>query len=127
MDFQNTVNYQLNGSVANAQWEALFPSTGGLVYLGPEKRPFMLSTFHQLRCLDIIRRNYALDAEKGHKNPTSQTRHCMNYLRQMILCRGDSRLERVVDPEGAHAVQVRDSQTCRDWRSLYSQVEKNIA
>lgn len=125
MDFQNTVNYQLNGSIADTQWAALMPSKAGIVHLGPDNRPFMLSTFHQLRCLDIIRRSYNQDSELGRANPTTLTRHCMNYIRQMVLCRGDTRLERVVDPDGPHAVQIRDPQTCRDWRSLYSQVEKN--
>lgn len=45
-------------------------------------------------------------------------------LGQMILCRGDRRLERVVDPFGPHAVQVRETTTCRDWASVHAQVTK---
>ncbi|TFK35071.1 hypothetical protein BDQ12DRAFT_688754 [Crucibulum laeve] len=122
MDFQNTVNYQLNGSVADAQWEAMMPQNDGLIYLGPEKQPFMLSVFHQLRCLDIMRRAYTDGAAGGDSHKSPLARHCLNYIRQMVYCRGDLRLERVVDPNGPHAVQVRDPQTCRDWRAVYSKL-----
>jgi Mycotoxin biosynthesis protein UstYa len=127
LDPQNSVNYQMNGSAAEAQWKALIPPGDGIVRLGPDKKPFMLSTFHQLRCLDIIRESYARDMLQKRANPTPLTRHCMNYIRQMVLCRGDLKLERVVDPYGAHSVQIRDPKTCLDWRSLYSQVEANVA
>ncbi|KAH6912438.1 hypothetical protein BKA70DRAFT_1422000 [Coprinopsis sp. MPI-PUGE-AT-0042] len=127
MDVQNSVNYQLNGSAADVQWKALMPSGDGIVRLGPDQKPFMLSTFHQLRCLDILRDSYVRDMQQGRPNPTPLTRHCLNYIRQMVLCRGNLKLERVVDPYGAHSVQIRDPMTCRDWRSLYSHVEANAA
>jgi Mycotoxin biosynthesis protein UstYa len=127
MEMQNTVNYQLNGSDADAQWKRLVPSGGGIVRLGSDAAPFMVSTFHQLRCLDIIRKAYVRDAQAGRPNPTPLTSHCLNYIRQMILCRGNSRLERIVQPDTAHTVQLRDPQTCQDWRSLYAQAEANIA
>lgn len=127
MEMQNTVNYQLNGSDADAQWSRLIPSGGGIVRLGLDRTPFMVSTFHQLRCLDIIRMAYVHDSEAGRPNPTALTLHCLNYIRQMILCRGSSRLERVVQPDTLHSVQLRDPQTCRDWRRLYAEAEANGA
>ena len=125
MDVQNTVNYQINGTDADAQWKRLVPSGGGIVHLGPDKTPFMVSTFHQLRCLDIVREAYARDAEAGKAQPTPLTRHCLNYLRQMVLCRGSAKLERITSPDALHTVEVRDPQTCRDWRTLYHQTEAN--
>ncbi|KAJ7493679.1 hypothetical protein FB451DRAFT_1215114 [Mycena latifolia] len=118
MDVHNTENYQLNGSQADVQWEALIPSNGGLVRLGPQNELFMVSMYHQLKCLDIIRRDY-VEGSKGKNGTEPLTRHCLNYLRQMVLCRGDRRLECVVDPFGEHAVQVRGTQTCRDWTQVY--------
>jgi hypothetical protein len=125
MDFQNSINYQLNGSASDTQWEALIPEGGGHVFLGEEKKPYMLSMFHQLRCLDIVRRSY-MAGYVGNMSEVKekQVRHCMNYLRQMVLCRGDRRLERVVDPYGKHAVQVRDPQTCKDWRVVYDRIRR---
>ncbi|KAJ7214265.1 hypothetical protein C8J57DRAFT_1096591 [Mycena rebaudengoi] len=118
MDVHNTQNYNLNGSQADAQWAALIPPSGGLIRLGPQNELFMVSMYHQLKCLDIIRRDY-VEGSMGKVWVSPQTRHCLNYIRQMVLCRGDKRLERVVDPFGEHAVQVRGKQTCRDWTMVY--------
>ncbi|KAJ7697021.1 hypothetical protein B0H17DRAFT_1007303 [Mycena rosella] len=122
MDVHNTGNYQLNGSQADAQWEALIPANGGLVRLGPHQELFMVSMYHQLKCLDIIRRDYVFGS-MGKNGTDPLTRHCLNYIRQMVLCRGDRRLECVVDPFGEHAVQVRGTQTCHDWRQVYDHFE----
>jgi hypothetical protein len=124
MTVHNTINYQLNGTRADAQWAAMMPPGEGLVHLGPNKEPFMVSMFHQLRCLNIIRQAYEAGSH-GNKEMDAIGFHCLNYIRQMVLCRGDRRMERVVDPYGAHAVQVRDTQTCKDWRAVYSMVENN--
>ena len=125
MDVHDTIiHYALNGSNADSQWNAMIPANGGIVHLGPNKEPFMLSMFHQLRCLDIIRRAY-MEGSQGGDAHTSVSHHCLNYIRQMVLCRGDLRLQRVVDPYGEHAVQFRDTQTCLDWRVVYSMVQEN--
>ncbi|KAJ7124097.1 hypothetical protein C8R43DRAFT_899101 [Mycena crocata] len=118
MDVHNTENYQLNGSQADAQWEALMPARGGHIWVGPHNELFMVSMFHQLKCLDIIRKEY-VEGIQGKIGTEAQTLHCLNYIRQMVLCRGDRRLECVVDPFGEHAVQVRGVQTCRDWTQVY--------
>ena len=124
MDVHDTVHYPLNGSDADSQWNAMIPTDGGIIHLGPNKEPFMLSMFHQLRCLDIIRRAY-MEGSRGGDASTPISRHCLNYIRQMVLCRGDLRLQRVVDPYGEHAVQFRDTQTCLDWRVVYAMVQDN--
>ncbi|KAJ6529061.1 hypothetical protein DFH09DRAFT_156562 [Mycena vulgaris] len=123
MDVHNTENYQLNGSQADAQWEALIPANGGLIRVGPQNKIFMVSIYHQLKCLDIIRRDY-VERSVRKTGTAPLTRHCLNYIRQMVLCRGDRRLECVVDPFGEHAVQVRGTQTCRDWSKVYDHVSQ---
>ncbi|KAJ7074803.1 hypothetical protein C8F01DRAFT_35265 [Mycena amicta] len=126
MDLHDTDKYALNGSLADAQWRALIPDNGGIVELG--ERNFMLSMIHQLRCLDIIRRDYVAGWEGRRTTPngevSAQTHHCLNYIRQMVLCRGDRRLECVVDPFGQHAVQIRGTQTCRDWSKVFDSVRQ---
>nr|GAT49350.1 predicted protein [Mycena chlorophos] len=128
MDVHNTDNYDLNGTLADAQWAALMPPNGGIVELGPHGEKFMLSMAHQLQCLDVIRQDYVAGWEGRRTTPngevSARAHHCLNYIRQMVLCRGDRRLEQVVDPFGAHAVQVRGTQTCKDWtRVLDSMAE----
>ncbi|KAJ7456067.1 hypothetical protein FB451DRAFT_1372967 [Mycena latifolia] len=132
MDVHDTPHYGLNGSAADAQWAALIPHNGGIVRLRAGTREkeetFMLGMAHQLRCLDVIRRDWVRGAELHEADaewqPTTSavTAHCLAYLRQMVLCHADRRLEPVVDPFGAHAVNVRGVQTCRDWEAVYKWV-----
>jgi hypothetical protein len=127
MDVHNAANYELNGTLADAQWATLIPEHGGIVRLGPDRTPFMLSMYHQLRCLDIMRRDYIAGSlsPPGEHETSPSTRHCLNYIRQMVMCRGDRRLESVIDPFGEHAVQVRGTQTCRNWEQVYAFVRGN--
>lgn len=133
MHVEPSENYQLNTTLGDAQWSALVPSSGGIVHLpvpgsdaGP--KPFMLSMFHQLRCLDIIRRAYVYrDRQQDTPDMTNMTaisRHCLNYLRQTVLCRRNTRIERVVDPYMQPSVQPWGPLTCKDWRVVYGAVER---
>ncbi|KAF7297366.1 hypothetical protein MIND_00970100 [Mycena indigotica] len=79
MSVEDTVNYQLNDSLADAQWASLTPNNG-IVYVGAEKSPYLLSLFHQLKCLDIIRRMHLAVKSKDHSYD-ALGRHCLNYLR----------------------------------------------
>ncbi|KAK0209090.1 hypothetical protein DFS33DRAFT_1307596 [Desarmillaria ectypa] len=131
MDLENTVNYQLNSTAYNnAQWSALAPG-GGIVYLGPNRTPYLPSFFHQLRCLDIIRLFYVAqeqDVDNQDAKEAAAARHCLNYLRQMLFCRSDLNLESVISGDlDHHAVAGRRTQTCRDWRAVYEALEKNSA
>ncbi|KAJ6498096.1 hypothetical protein C8R47DRAFT_1112793 [Mycena vitilis] len=130
LNVENTVHYQLNSSGADAEWAALVPPNGGIVRVGPDKTPLIPSLFHQLRCLDILRKAYVVDAHNNlpeHARLAAQSRHCLNYLRQMIMCRANLRLEPVVDPLGVHAVDPWGKLTCSDWRVVYTAFGKNEA
>ncbi|OCH85539.1 hypothetical protein OBBRIDRAFT_891123 [Obba rivulosa] len=103
------------------EWAALVPGNG-TVHVGARREPFRVSMFHQLQCLDTIRRQLVLP--KPRRN-MQRARHCMNYLRQMALCRGDTFLDPYeylskVRPLARHA-----ERRCLDWRVLYDAAEKN--
>lgn len=123
---ENSVNYGIHGPVADAQWEAIIPDNGGIVYMGRDRRPFMPSMFHQLQCLKSIRISYLqVNSTAGQAaDPTAQ--HCLNYLRQMILCRGDLNLEQVISNH-FHSVHFRREQTCRNWEIPYAEHAHNHA
>lgn len=90
MHVQNTVNYQLNGSLADVQWASLIPDGGGIVHLGEGRYPFMLSIYHQLRCLDLIRQAYTEGASDTSLPVSPTAVHCLNYLRMStarLLCK----------------------------------------
>ncbi|KAI0686662.1 hypothetical protein C8T65DRAFT_590966, partial [Cerioporus squamosus] len=126
MYFEPTVHYELNSTMANREWTSLVPTNGGIVWIGPNHEPFLVSMFHQLQCLDIIRQSYNAWDGLRPDGPSPAAHHCLSYLRQMLLCRRDTRLEPVIDTEGPHAVQPWGLMTCRDWRGVYEAHERNV-
>ncbi|TFK53102.1 hypothetical protein OE88DRAFT_1697616 [Heliocybe sulcata] len=121
MPIHDSVHYNINSSTAAREWAALFPEGGGFVYLGSEYQQFGISMFHQLHCLEAVRRAI-LD-----KSASQHTQHCLSYLRQMILCRADLRLEPVIEPYLRREVDASGDRTCRDWTLVYQAVEENHA
>ncbi len=103
------------------EWQPLFPG-GGIVHLGPEREPFTVAMMHQLRCLDVVRDQLSRSKRERDEEPT---RHCLNYLRQSLQCRGDLQLDAYqyahkVNPLHPHAVR-----RCKDWRVVYDKVTEN--
>ncbi|KZV82435.1 hypothetical protein EXIGLDRAFT_778581 [Exidia glandulosa HHB12029] len=118
MQLEETTHYQTDGDMAKQEWDSIFPQHhDGFIFLGPNKRPFGLSMFHQASCFlapPIFR--------QGIK-PTKHIQHCFNYIRQMILCRSDIRLEPIDPTHGAKAVDAAQLHTCRDWSRVYELLE----
>lgn len=52
--------------------------------------------------------------------------HCMNYIRQMVLCGADLTLEPEGDDRG-EATGVGVTHTCRDWTTVYDTINDNYA
>ena len=52
------------------------------------------------------------------------SRHCLNYMRQMVLCRADLALDPVLG-RGTEARVRPDTNQCVDWRRVYQELEKN--
>ena len=125
MDIHDSARYATNGTAADAEWAALIPSGGGIVHMGtgPNMQPFMLSMFHQLHCLRLIRSGLAGD----YRAPTQgHFGHCLNYLRQMILCKPDLTLEPGDVLERDFSVERQGSvHVCEDWRQVYDMMQEN--
>ncbi|KAI9439106.1 hypothetical protein H4582DRAFT_115883 [Lactarius indigo] len=120
MNIESTKHYQLSGYSADAEWAALAPNKG-TIYLGPQHRPFSISLFHQLRCLDVIRRDIT---ESLPPEESKLSRHCLNYMRQMVLCRTDLAVDPVLGRELEAEVRAETNQ-CVDWRRVYQNLEEN--
>ncbi|KAG1793515.1 uncharacterized protein HD556DRAFT_510485 [Suillus plorans] len=126
MAFEDSVHYQINTEDGRAEWASLTPGNG-LVYLGEQPgRPFSISMFHQLRCLDIIREDIV-----GADSNAALSRHCLNYLRQMIMCRSDAQLENILLASKEDSLQpffVRPgTYVCNNWNSVLEEVKRNQA
>jgi len=120
MLFEDTQRYSLDTPEGNAEWDVLLPRGEGTVHI--DSQPYTLSMFHQLECLDIIRKatvNVARNATPSRPHPDGLERHCMNYLREMVLCRSDIRLEYVKEL-GAHSVERSNIYKCKNWELVYT-------
>lgn len=132
----------MNNSESAAEWTSTLPSGQGIFLLGPNHdRPFTISMFHQIRCLDIIRKAI-IGFEGGSKQDgrrgadamatEADARQCIGYIRQMVLCASDTTLEpqsiRALEEDGVTAVDGYDvTHVCRDWSAVYDMAEKNFA
>ena len=89
----------------------------------------MVSMFHQLRCLDIIREvivDFYLDTSPDATiSRPAIVQHCMNYLRQAVMCRGDLHLETVRASGGPQVTVSAVTHSCKDWTAVYEAAEEN--
>ncbi|KIJ64926.1 hypothetical protein HYDPIDRAFT_111610 [Hydnomerulius pinastri MD-312] len=118
--FDKTAHYSLESDDGRAEFNALIPPGGHTVTLpdpSGEQVTYTVTLFHQLKCLGIIRDNY-----EARQPPSLLTRHCMNYLRQSVMCHMNLRIEPSVKPAG-NAIRGYDA-VCRDWTKLYEEVDK---
>ncbi|KAJ7448667.1 hypothetical protein B0H11DRAFT_1744105, partial [Mycena galericulata] len=132
MWFNDTERYSID---AINDWKSLFPPGNGWVKLGVEHRPFAISMYHQMHCIEGIRHALLLsatgedtksDAARSHAN------HCFNYLRQLLLCRADTTLEPTHlvtltnGTRGAAASGNMVLHICRDWTQVRDFVRVKI-
>ncbi|KII91606.1 hypothetical protein PLICRDRAFT_38403 [Plicaturopsis crispa FD-325 SS-3] len=135
LTLENSRHYPLDSPDADAEYRSLYPGDLGFLRLGPNKRFFGVAMYHQLHCLDSLRmaitrgpeHDHRRDAEfsgYGKRAQVPHVNHCLNYLRQTILCSADLTLEPEISPnevgEGLAVTHV-----CRDWSRLYEYAEKN--
>ncbi|KAG1748966.1 uncharacterized protein EDB91DRAFT_1111695 [Suillus paluster] len=121
MRVDQTAHYSVVTDEGGEEYAKLIPRGGHAVNItDPEtgqSHTYTVTLFHQLKCLGIIRDNYA-----AARPPSMITRHCMNYLRQSILCHPNMRIEPAVNNLGS-AVRGYDA-VCRDWTKVYEEVDK---
>jgi len=124
----DTVRYQLDTEDGVAEWDASMAGNG-MIYLGEQCRPFSISMFHQIRCLNTLRKALVRVHSRNSSSIRQDTedwdltRHCMNYLRQMVFCRSRSYLDPVLGYPQPNAHP--DTDQCRDWSAVYEEVRLN--
>jgi len=110
MGFQNANHFGLDAEDGILEWKAIIPGGDGIIYLGAHHQPYGISMFHQLRCLDIVRDEVVRDRSDGD-NISELGRHCLNYIRQMVMCRGDLEFESF---RSRHTIRS----TCSEYTSV---------
>ncbi|OCH86029.1 hypothetical protein OBBRIDRAFT_807074 [Obba rivulosa] len=106
------------GFTSDQEWAALVPGNG-TVHVSPHHQPFMVSMFHQFRCMDVVRMQLRTTKER---RDMQYARHCLNYLRQMTLCRGDTFIDPFEYLSKKGALARHPVRRCKDWRALYEAV-----
>ncbi|KAF8552264.1 hypothetical protein OG21DRAFT_1416451, partial [Imleria badia] len=137
---EETMHYPINGTLADLEWASLVPEGNhGLVLLGPDSdvRPYAVTMFRTLHCLDRIRRAIASTSPSSSGENEARTvqaryhvHHCFNYLRQMVLCAANTRLNPTnhMHPSGRLASDgIGLMYQCRDWEAVYEAFEANYA
>ncbi|KAJ7114042.1 hypothetical protein C8R44DRAFT_796149 [Mycena epipterygia] len=122
MTLHESVHFALNASdpVAADEWVlySSIPKGIGRTRLGPNQRVFVLTVSHQMHCLRrihiaLLNREDAL-ANYGHVH------HCLNYLRQTLLCEAADTLERGDFMERDYELErISDTLVCRDWEKAF--------
>lgn len=121
ISIEDTRHYQLEGEEADREWDALAPGRG-LIRLGEHSQLFSFSMFHQLRCLDILRKDYIYGLNETDFD-LRLSDHCLNYLRQMILCRSEFTLASLLGDPDPNSFP--DIYMCRNWETVYAAVRLN--
>ncbi|TFK41685.1 hypothetical protein BDQ12DRAFT_392738 [Crucibulum laeve] len=141
LTIENSHHYALNAPSSDAEYLSMYPGQLGFLRLGPNKRFFGIAMYHQLHCLDSLRQaiihgpdwmHHSRRAMMGGADPLGKrdqvphADHCLNYLRQTILCSADMTLE----PElvlGSQDVGegLAVTHVCKDWSAVHDFAEKN--
>jgi Mycotoxin biosynthesis protein UstYa len=122
---EETVHYGIDTPEGMEDWATTQVDGGGFMTVGPPRRGFSVSMFHQLHCLRLVR--WALGG-KYHAKAWGHVQHCLNYLRQDIICDSDVTLEpadileRDYEAERFGSVHI-----CRNWEALYMEANDNWA
>ncbi|KAK7683146.1 hypothetical protein QCA50_013819 [Cerrena zonata] len=116
---------------SDADWKSIYPQPRmGFTSLGQSNRTFMVSMYHQLHCLDVIRVGFVVNGSDAYHH----IEHCLRYLRQILLCKADTTLE-VTDGErtdehgrileGASGLGM--IHRCKDWTKVKRHLEDKDA
>jgi hypothetical protein len=122
MVFHDNIRYTISQNVSHGMWIAKFPSGDGYVQLGPDYRAFYAAMWHELHCLRVI---YLLldDPTDTSFGGETHLQHCLNYLRQYMLCNADDTLE----PGDYHTEPTPPfSRQCLGWRGAYEFNEQAV-
>ncbi|EJD41391.1 hypothetical protein AURDEDRAFT_115486 [Auricularia subglabra TFB-10046 SS5] len=110
---EESVHWEL-GDAGLEQWE-LYVKEHSWYKLGPNYHGFVVTMYHDIHCLRVLHRALFPVIAPQHA-AGGHAQHCLNYLRQMALCRPDLTLE----PPDVLARQwdvdrSRSTHLCHDW------------
>lgn len=124
--FDCSVRYALNTSVAGEIWnKSTDTRNGGFVRLGPDRRVFAVSMFHELHCISALSR--ALNETVQTLMLDGHVAHCLHYLRMLTQCAADATQEPVVKVSTLKSQGCAPSYIgqCSNWNTVYDFLSRN--
>ncbi|KAL0961077.1 hypothetical protein HGRIS_006060 [Hohenbuehelia grisea] len=122
MRVEETVHYDQRTTSGQKEWPYTRPQGSGNVRLGSGHQLYIASAFHQMHCIELFSAALIGDKEvtRGH------LQHCLNYMREVALCRPDLTLEPGDFTERNFTTdRVGATHICRDWEAEYEAVASN--
>lgn len=122
LDVENSVHYGTNNPQhVETDWEIRIDAHEWYK-LGPRMHAYAAVMQHDLHCLDIFHRALVVTDSRSR---FGHVQHCLNYLRQVILCDPDLTLEDVDALEVDHdLVRQGTTRVCRDWSAVWRESER---
>jgi len=127
---------ELPSNYSNQAWHDLFPEQGGFFKhptIAPQRSAF--AVFHQLHCLNSIREGYwsvyqaategrrIVDDDLPIMSTPSHIRHCIDLLRNTLMCQPDTTVELKNKTLGGVTGFGTEHQ-CKDWNQLVRWTKK---
>jgi len=124
--FAESTRYpDISSNVSSGMWLTQFPAGAGYTHLGPDYRAFYTSMWHELHCLRVIHLLLE-DPDDDSFGGEGHLQHCLNYLRQYVLCGADDTLEpgdyKVMEERGEDVIFERE---CMDWQKIFDFNNRN--
>ncbi|KIW66172.1 hypothetical protein PV04_08373 [Phialophora macrospora] len=136
--FEADPGYDVPPRQLESLWEGLVPSGSGSVYItdaasfamlgapavdstkSPSEGRYRMAMFHQLHRLAMLKYVAGTTFETWYKPNTSFTpshlNHCIDYLRQSIMCAGDVTLEPILPEVNNQGRAIKHQ--CRDFDAV---------
>ncbi|VDB90023.1 unnamed protein product [Peniophora sp. CBMAI 1063] len=122
--FEETVHFHWDNSTSAREYFQMIPFGSVGQRHGKQNRAFATAVFHMEHCYRIFHSVYVSDDIPGIQ--WEHINHCVNYLRQQILCTADLTPEMgdfmARDPGEAREGSVR---VCRDFGAMYDSAAYN--
>lgn len=115
----NHVRYPISKNVSHGMWVVAGSLSDGFFRLGDPQRAFYSAMWHELHCLYVIYKNY--EADRDVFGGEEHFQHCLNYLRQYILCAADDTLE----PGDYQKDDIGYTRQCLDWRNMFDMSDED--
>lgn len=125
---EESVHYRPDTDIGALEWTTMLPHGKGVISLPDTPGLFRLAMFHQLECLDVLRRSMVERSAHFSEPWESRAAHfCLNYLRQSLQCHTDTHLEMVRSEYGGGSVRPYTTRTnCKNWEQIWDASERNF-